>query len=370
MSAFDEAMLPALASGGDLALPEEAAGMGALSNAQRAALVIAALGPEAAGPIIERIDDKHLRAFARAYAHFQRVPRSTLTAVVEDFVQRLSSDESDDLRGGFEETRELLSQFISSDNITRLMEDINVPGGESIWDKLARTPDQVIADYLAKQNLQLVALVLMKVNTEQASRIIDLFDTDLASKVVLRLAKPISVSPEAMQIVSDALSRDFLSGSRDKTKGRNPGEMIGSMMNNVATKKRETLLEFIESNMPGIMTDVKKSMLTFQDIATRVPPNAIPVVVRQVDEAIFLQAAKFGKQNAPSCVDFIFANISQRMAQQYEEQMEKMKKVSVKESETAQATFMAAVRKLAAAGEFELIEESTGEDEEEGEDEA
>ena len=105
-------------------------------------------------------------------------------------------------------------------------------------------------------------------------------------------------------------------------------------------------------------------MLTFQDLSERVPPKAIPMVIKEMEVEDFLQASKFGRQNAPSSVEFIFKNISQRMAQQYEEQMESLKKISVKEAEATQAAFMAIVRRLAAANEIELIEIKEEDDEE------
>ncbi len=340
-----------------------------LSNSQKAALVIAALGPEAAGPIIERIDDKHLRAFARAYAHFQTIPKSMLQSVVEEFVLCLSKDD-DEMRGGFDETRELLSQFIGSDDIIRLMEDIDVPNGESVWEKIERTPDQLLADYLSKQNTQLIAVVLSRINTEQASRLIELLETDIAEKVIIRLSRPMKVSREVLMIMADRIEQEFLAPMRTSSKARNPGEMIGHMMNNVTSEKREKLLSFMTSEIPEIVTDVRKSMLTFQDLATRVPPQAITMVIKEMELDQFLLAAKFGKQNAPSCVEFMFKNISQRMAQQYEEQMDKMPTPDVKEAEAAQAVFMSHVRKLAAAGEITLIEIKEDEDDAEGGEEA
>ncbi len=336
-----------------------------LTTAQKAALIIAALGPEAAGPIIERIEDKHLRSFARAYAHLQSIPKEVLQGVVQEFVGHLGTD-NNDIKGGYEETRELLSQFIGSDDITRLMDDIDVPGGQTVWEKLERTPDDAFAKYLEKQSPQLVAVVLSKISTEQASRILDLFDEGLSRQVILRLSKPIQAKREALKVLSDTLDRDFLSPLRRSVKTRDPGEMIGAMMNNIGSEKRESLLGFISDSVPSILTGVRKSMLTFQDIPDRVPGNAISMVIKELETADFLQAVKFGKQNAPSSVEFIFKNISQRMAKQYEEQLEDLKKVSIEDAEKAQAMFMVAVRKLANAGDITLIdpeiEEEGGED--------
>ncbi|CAK9039492.1 Flagellar biosynthetic protein FliP [Durusdinium trenchii] len=328
-----------------------------LSAAQKAALVIAALGPEAAGPIIERIEDKHLRAFARAYAHLQSVPKAALKIVVEEFIGRLGTEESEDLKGGVESTQELLNQFIDEGDVVRLMDDINAPGSQSVWEKLDRTGDESLADYLSAQNPQLVAVVLSKINTEKASRILDIFDDDVAQKIVMRLAKPMDISEEVLNVLSQTIERDFLAPQRKAPeKTHNPGEMIGAMMNNVMSEKRDKLLAYISDTTPEIMTDVKKSLLTFQDVAERVPPNAITMVIKEIDLDLFLQAAKYGRENAASSVEFIFNNISQRMRQQYEEQMETLKPISPKEAEAAQAAFMTIVRKLVADGEIELNE--------------
>ncbi len=335
-----------------------------LTPAQKAALVIAALGPDAAGPIIERIEDKHLKAFARAYAHLQTVPKAALKVVVEEFVGRLGTEESEEIKGGVESTQELLRQFIDQDDVVRVMDGINVPGSESVWDKLDRADDNGLAEYLSAQNPQLVAVVLSKINTEKASRILDIFEDDVAQQIVARLAKPMEISPEVLKVLSQTIERDYLAPLRAApAKGHNPGEMIGSMMNNVMSEKRDKLLSYISDTVPDIMADVKKSLLTYQDIPERVPPNAITLVIKEIDVDLFLQGVRLGQKNAPQSVDFIFSNISQRMRQQYEEQMETLKPMSAKDAEAAQATFMTIVRKLVATGEIELNDIET-EDEE------
>ncbi len=335
-----------------------------LTAPQKAALIVAALGPEAAGPIIERIGDKHLRAFTRAYAHLQTVPRATLKTIVEEFVSELTQEDNE-IRGGFDETREFLSQFKTSDEIIRLMDDIDIPDGETVWTKLERANEDQLAEYLAGQRPQIIAVVLSKLNTEKASNVLNQIDADIAGKVILCLSKPLNINPEALTVLMDTIERDFLAPMRTSKKSRNPGEMIGAMMNNVITEKREALLEIITTSAPDILKDVRKSMLTFPDIPTRVPPNAIPMAIKEVELEDFLLAVKFGRQNAPSSVEFIFKNISQRMAAQYEEQLEELKMTSVKDAEIAQASFMTVIRKLAKSGEITLIEESSGDEEDE-----
>ena len=332
-----------------------------LTASQKAALIVTALGPEAAGPIIERIGDKHLRAFTRAYAQMQSIPREALKAVVEEFLSALKPDDNK-IHGGVNVTREFLSQFKSNDEITALMEDLDAPSGQNVWSKLERADDEELADYLITQRPQIIAVILSKLNTEKASTLLNRMESDIAGKVILCLSRPLNIDPEALKILSDTIEREFLTKAKATTKaGNSSGEMIGAMLNNIVTEKREALLEVITASVPEIMKDVRKSMLTFPEIPTRVPPNAIPMAVREMEQDDFLLAVKYGRENAPESADFIFKNISQRMAAQYEEDMEKLNISSVEAAETAQAQFMSIIRGLAKSGEIMLIEVATEE---------
>lgn len=347
-------------------------GLGAsLTASQKAALVIAALGPELAGPIIERIDEKHLRSFAKAYAQMQKIPQSALMAVAAEFVGNLSKEEGGGMiEGGFAATRDLLGNFLDSDNMMRLMDDIDAPGAQTVWEKMERVSDDKLVEYLSSQNPQLIAVILARINLETASRLLDLMDGEVAQNVILRLTKPIDVKPHILRILEDTIERDFLAPMRKIVVKDRPGEMVGAMMNNIASKKRESLLSVLSSNAPDVMMDVRKSMLTFDDLVERAPANAMPMVIKEMDVDVFLRAAKYGQENAAECVEFIFANISQRMVQQYKEQMEDMKEFSMEEGEAAQAAFMTILRKLVKQGEVELNEIKEETPEAEGEEDA
>ncbi|MGD9659587.1 MAG: FliG C-terminal domain-containing protein [Amphiplicatus sp.] len=322
---------------------------------QRAALIIAALGPEAAGPIVERIGDKHLRAFAEAYAQLQTIPREAINAVVRDFVTRLGGG-GEQMKGGFEEARALLTQFKSEEDATKILDDIDAPGGRSAWEKLQSVPDEAIAAYLEAQNPQTTAVILSRLDTDKASSVLARFKIELAQDVLLRLSRPVAVRREALRVLEGVIEREFLAPMRAEAKAKKPGLAIGAMMNNLPAETRDKLLQFIETEAPTIIDDVKSCILTFEDIPARLPPNAVPAVIRELEIETFLKAAKYARQNAPEALDFIFKNISQRMKQQYEEQMDALKQVTVPDAEAAQMAFMSAVRRLVASGEIKLVE--------------
>lgn len=325
------------------------------SAPQKAALVIAALGPEAAGPVIERIGDKHLRAFAEAYAQLESVPRHELLRVVEEFVGSLGDGGGADMGGGYQKARELLSQFKDEDEIGRLMDDIDVPGGKSVWEKLENVDTAAFGEYFAKQTPQTIAVILSRIDSEKASEALGALDGELAQDILYRLSKPMNVRREALRVLADTIDNDFLIPMRKKSKAKGPGAMIGGLMNNMSPEKRQSLLDFISTKTPEILDDIKSHILTFEDLPARIPPNAVPGIIRAVEPEEFLKAVKYGRQNAPETIDFLFQNISQRMAQQYQEQVEELEQVTVDDAEAAQRAIMSAIRKMVAAGDFELV---------------
>lgn len=325
------------------------------TSSEKAALILAVLGPEAAGPVIERVGDQHLRAFAEAFARLKTIPREELAAVVEEFLSHFQTSDTA-LKGGFEEAKVLIEHFKGADPTKRLLEDVSAPGGPTVWQRLDGVTDSATAGYLKTQHPQVIAVVLSKLNTEKASSVLGKLDIDLARKVVRRLAAPMPVRKEALRVLAETIERDFLLPAKKQAKVHKPGEMVGALMNNLPTEKRDALLKFIEEDSPDIFDDVKSVILTFQDIPSRVPANAIPMLVREVEADMFLKAVKYGKHNAPEAVAYIFKNISQRMGQQYEEQMSAMKQVTVTDAEAAQTQLMAGLRRLVQSGEITLVE--------------
>lgn len=321
---------------------------------QKAALVIAALGPEAAGPIIERIGDKHMKAFAEAYSRLQNIAREDLLAVVSEFLVSVSAEKSDEIRGGFEEARNLVTQFKGDEGAAKLFDSIDEPGGYSVWDKLAGADNQALADYLSGKGPQLIAVVLSRMDLDKSSAILACLDDTLSQDVVSRLTRLAPARPDVLDALAAVIDGEFLAPMRKTAKAESPGEKIGAMLNNMSEEKRESLLKFIEDNAPELLDEVKSAILTFKDLPERLPAKAVPQVTREVDVPTILKAAKYGRKNAPETVEFLFANISQRLVQQYEEQMQEMKPIPLVEAEAAQTEIMAAIRKLVADGAIEL----------------
>lgn len=336
---------------------------GRLSSPQKAAVLIAAMGPDVAAPIVERIGDKHLRAFARAFSQLRTIPRAAIDQVIDEFLSDVDRPQ-DEIRGGFKETQRLLSHFIASDALVRVLDDIEAPGGKSIWEKLDEANEVDLAEYLKTQHPQVVAVVLGRLGAEMSAKIVDQLDEEMTQSVLLRMARLSTVDQRFVSSIAKTVNKEFLKPLRRRSLSRKPSDVLSTVINFLPQDKRVSVLEFIERAEPALADEVRQSLLTFQDLHHRLPQSAVAAIVRVADRALLLQAIKYGRQNATKTVEFFFENISKRMGQQLEEDLEKLKSIKMKDAESAQNAIIEVVRKLVDSGEIELLELETEENEE------
>ncbi|MEO1014237.1 MAG: FliG C-terminal domain-containing protein [Pseudomonadota bacterium] len=332
--------------------------VGSLTTAQKAAVLLAAMGPEVAGPIVERIGDKHLRAFARAFSQLRAIPRSSVDTIVEEFLKDVDRPK-DEVRGGFKETRQLLSNFVTSETLARILDDIDAPGGKSIWEKLDEANEHDLSEYLKSQHPQVVAVVLSRLGAEMSARLLDSFDEQFTQSILLRMARLSTVDQRFINTIAKTVTKEFIKPMRRRALSRRPSDVLSTVINFLPQEKRVNVLEFIEGEEPALADEVKKSLLTFQDLWQRLPPSAISAIVRVADRSQLLQAIKFGKQNAAKTIEYFFENLSKRMGQQLEEDIAKMTSVKMKDAEAAQNAIIDVIRKLVESGEVELIDLET-----------
>ena len=88
-----------------------------ITASQRAAVVIAVLGEEAAKPIVDRLDDQAIANVAAALETINYLPREQLIEIVMDFLGHLRSS-SGSLRGGTETSRQLMESLLDESRLS------------------------------------------------------------------------------------------------------------------------------------------------------------------------------------------------------------------------------------------------------------
>ncbi|MEL7173428.1 MAG: hypothetical protein AAFN05_10760, partial [Pseudomonadota bacterium] len=116
-------------------------GSDGLNGAEKAAIVIGALGTEAAGPILEMLDESALRAFTAAMVRLRRVEPTVVRNVIAEFLDALREQDTI-VRGGLNRTREVLQPYVNDGLLTRLLDDIDSPSTSNVWKKLGKVNEE------------------------------------------------------------------------------------------------------------------------------------------------------------------------------------------------------------------------------------
>jgi flagellar motor switch protein FliG len=349
---------PVLPSGGRAPGGEEDVGnrgpVPQLTLADKAAVIIAALGPDAAPRVLQGMGEPTIRRFAQAMSGLWRISPEVLEQTIIDFTDELGSHQT--IRGGVSEARRILRELLDDDSVSRIMDDVDVAGGRTLWEKLSNSSDQALAGFLRHEHPQTAAVVLSKMRSDKAARILERLDPEFAQVIVLRLARVPRLDSEVMVLMTQVIQKEFLSVMQREQATRRPADVIGSMMNNVSSAARARLLEMLEQEKPKLARQVQKVMFTFADIPDRVTAKDAGVVLKSVEEPTMMVALKMAEHNAPRIIDFFLGNISRRLAQRLENEIKQHTEVTPRDGEASQAEVVMVIREMAKNGEIKLNE--------------
>lgn len=332
-------------------LPAAPAG---LTGAQKAAIILSLVEPADAAEILKELSESALVSFAKAVSDLKPITADVLNGVVMEFL--LALGESSDVRGGIDQVRSYLGQFMEDDAVNQIIDDVIGQKNRPVWDRFGEAPVDATAGFLALEHPQTVAVILGKLKADKGAQILELLDQELAQNVVMRMARVPSIDSGTLKIAEEAVSRHFLSAIQRQSNTIKPAELIGNLMNNVGSEAREGFLAFLEESDASLASEVARVMFTFADIASRLPVTAVAGLVKDVEEERLLMALRHARDTENPSYDFVMSNLSKRMSERLAEDLDAMEQPKEKDAEAAQMEIVNLIQSKAKMGEIVLYE--------------
>lgn len=332
-----------------------------LSNAEKAAIIIGSLNVDVAKQIVNELDDDELRAFAEAFSGMRSVAANHLNLIAREFSAEIERRQHE-LTGGMDEMNRILQQIAAQDRIERVFpskkdtdpqQDMAKAG--DVWVRIEKIEEDRILGFLKKQKLSISAAIISRLGPEKSSALILAADADFARDILLELARRPHIDEETVREIVLAMEDELVAEGPSKVDYSAGGAVVGEIVNLLPAAKRDAFLSEIQTADEDIGGAVRRFIMTFEELAVRLPSSAAMAITRQVDQSILLKALKHGQKNAPDTVEFIFANISKRMGEQMREEMAEAPDLTEEDGEDAQRQVVSAIRRMADAGQFELI---------------
>lgn len=320
---------------------------------EKAAILLAAVGPEIGGGFLRDLAESDLMRFARALSGLGRVGREVIDGVIVEFLEALAA--GPELAGDTAAARKLLSAVLDEDEVARLFEGKR-GAHRSVWERLNDTPLGPLASFLQAEHPQTAAIIVSELRPEVAAGALERLDRPFAQNVVLRLSRVPTLDAPVSAAIQGAIERDFLSVLQRNLSKRRPADLIAGLMNNISSEARDGFLAHLEGQDPALALDVQRTMFTFEDIPLRVNPRDVAAILRDVSEEVLLPALRLAVALQSPTPRFVFDNLPRRLSERYAEDVANMLDVPRKEGEAAQIEITKTIQNLARAGQIRLIE--------------
>ena len=326
-----------------------------LSGAERAAIVMLALGEDHSQRIWEMMDEEEIKEVSQVMSNLGSISAGLIEKLLVDFVSQMSGTGS--LMGSYESTERLLANILPPEKVGVIMEEIRGPAGRTMWDKLANVNESVLANYLKNEYPQTVSVVLSKIKPEHAARVLGSLPEEFALEVVQRMLRMESVQKDILDKVEQTLRVEFMSNLA-RTAKRDAHEQMAEIFNNFDRQTESRFITALEERSRDSAERIKALMFTFEDLS-KLDPGSIQTLLRNIEKDKLGLALKGATD---SLRDSFFSNMSERAGKILREDMEAMGPVRLKDVDEAQMRMVNVAKDLANKGEI-MIAGGNGDDE-------
>lgn len=316
-----------------------------MTGADKAAILLIYLGPEATSKVFEHMDDVDIKKISQSMARLGHVSREEIHAVVSEFTD-ITNPESGFFSQGEEFVKKILEKALGVQKAQSLLQELRTSSIGDMVDVLASMDSKTIANFFSQEHPQTIAVILAKLKPKQTSEIIGLLPQELQAEVVIRIAEVDQVSPEIIAEIDEVIRKELTSLGGIQRFKVGGVEKVVDMFGYLDRSREKKILDRLDVLNQPLAEVIRKHLFTFEDIF-KLDDRAIQSIMREVSNDTLTLAMKTSPDDVK---DKIFRNISSRAADMIREDLEVLGPVRLSDVEKAQSEIIKVVRKMEEEG--------------------
>lgn len=327
-----------------------------MNPAEKAAAVISIIGAETASEVFKYLNDGEIEQISIELARLPRLNDTEINDISKEFyeccvTQKVISE------GGKDYAKEVLEKAFGQQQARNLMDRVTKALKTKSFGFIRKVDYKSLMSVVQNEHPQTLAMILSYATPEQASRIIVNLPKETQIDVVERVANMDRAYPTAVKIVEDVVRRKI--GSSESEEAMEVGGLnyIADVMNHVDRSTERDIFEELNIKNPQLAENVRKLMFVFEDIAY-LDPLSIQRFIRDVDSKDIAVALKVANKEVTGA---IFSNMSNRMRESIQTDMEYLRNIRMSDVEEAQQRIVGTIRRLEEDG--EIVISKDGKDE-------
>jgi flagellar motor switch protein FliG len=338
---------------GPQAAPLTGGGPRMLSNPQKAAIIVRLLLAEGAPLPLSSLPEHMQAALTEQMGQMRSIDRTTLAAVIEEFLETLDSVGLS-FPGGIEGALSMMDGHISNTAASRLRRLAGASAKADPWERLVSLDLDRLLPVLEEESTEVGAVMLSKLPVPKAAALLGRLPGERARRVAYAVSLTGNVDPETVRRIGLSLASQ-LDALPPRAFDTGPVERVGAILNISPALTRDDVLKGLEETDAEFAEQVRRAIFTFVHIPQRIEPRDVPKVIRLVDQQLLVTALAAAKGAETDTVEFLLTNMSQRMAQSLRDEIATRGEVKEKDAEAAMNSIVSAIRQLEGTGEIVLV---------------
>ena len=324
-----------------------------VTNKQKAAILLMAIGPELAGGVVRHLAEEHTEQLTLELARLDRVSPEQRRVVIEEFFEQAKAQQFI-AEGGVNQARKVLEEAYGPERAEEIIKRIVAAMQVVPFDFLKQADPSQILSFIQDEHPQTIALILAYLPVASAAAILSKLPSDDRTEVAGRIAMMEQTPPEVLKRVEQVLEKKVSSViSQETTQAGGPKALV-DIINRVDRSTERLIIENLADTAPELAEMVRNMMFVFEDVVV-LEDKAIQSILKEVDAKELATALKGVNANVQ---EKIYKNMSERAMAMLKEDMEFMGPVRMRIVEEAQQKIVGVIRRLEESGEITVTRQS------------
>jgi flagellar motor switch protein FliG len=327
-----------------------------LTGKQKAAVLLISLGPDVSASVYKHLSEEEIEKLTLEISGVKKVESGAKEEVLEEF-HNIALAQDYISQGGIGYAKTVLEKALGNEQASAIINRLTSSLQVKPFDFARRADASQILNFIQNEHPQTIALILSYLNPQQAGQILSELSQEVQADIARRIALMDGTSPEVISEVEAILERKLSTTVTQDYSQTGGVEAVVEVLNGVDRSTEKTILDALEIQDPELAEEIKKRMFVFEDIVT-LDNRSIQRVIRDSENEDLLLSLKVSSEEVK---DIVFRNMSARMVETFQEEMEFMGPVRLRDVEEAQSRIVSVIRRLEDAGEI-IIARGGGDD--------
>lgn len=320
-----------------------ASGPKQMTGEQKAAILLRAIGEEAAAQVLKQLDPKEIKKLGNYMNGTASISKEEEEAVITEF-EAVSAAGEVQFKGN-EYIRSVLIKALGPEKAKAIIESMSrktYPGLEALkW-----VDPKSLAGMIKVEHPQTIAVILAHLEADQASQLLSQLPEFLRGDVALRVATMEEVQPEVLEELSNTLQEALLANTGMRAQTLGGTELMADIMTRLDKNTEGNIMAKISEKSQPLADAIRALMFVFDDLI-KLDDRGMQELMKEISKEDLPLALRGANTEVK---DKFFKNMSSRAAEMLKDDMESKGPVKISDVERAQQNILKVCRKLEEEG--------------------